>query len=58
MSVFINIEKRKDSYYDQQSEGCGCCSSRFKITKQEAIKEIEEAIEELKTLLEKINGEV
>lgn len=58
MSVFINIQKRKDGFYDQYSDGCGCCSSHLKITKQEAIKEIEEAIEELKSLLEKIKGEV
>jgi hypothetical protein len=54
MSIYISFDIMKDGRIESISEGCGCCSSNYYLSKKEALEEIDDAIKELNELREKI----
>lgn len=47
MSIHVNIRQYEDGLIESATAGCGCCSHGITVTVDEAIEEIENAIEEL-----------
>lgn len=45
--VNIDFNDVKDGKFYTDDEGCGCCSGSYRITPEEALKEVREAIAEL-----------
>lgn len=50
MSIHVNLRIEKDGRIESQTEGCGCCSSSFYLSKKDALEEIDDAIKELNDL--------